>query len=237
MVCPTLNFTVICNNWFGGLWKSGGQPKTDIKKLKIEMEQLKAERNDIKSKIEEAKRQGRLASEETQQWQRDLKSLEGQVVSIFEDFTDFQNTIKVGPWGVAGDCKFDIGRSATQITKVTLHAGYIVDSLEISIVDGGNVETKRVGTSGGGGYHSFTLDPGEYINSMVGFVGEYNGESCISQLNFKTNFGNTHGPFGGGGGKEFTIPVTDGRIVGFFGQHDYYLKAIGVYVALNWPSI
>ncbi|KAG6530580.1 hypothetical protein ZIOFF_012821 [Zingiber officinale] len=129
-------------------------PKTDIKKLKIEMEQLKAERNDIKSKIEEAKRLGRLASEETQQWQRDLKSLEGQVVAIFEDFTDFQNTIKVGPWGVAGDCKFDIGRSATQITKVTLHAGYIVDSMEISIVDGGNVETKRVGTSGGGGYHS-----------------------------------------------------------------------------------
>ncbi|KAG6530569.1 horcolin-like [Zingiber officinale] len=236
MVCPNFIFNIIVDNCFCGLWKSGGQPKTDIKKLKIEMEKLKAERNDIKSKIEEARREGRHTSAEAQQQQRDLKSLEGQVVAIFEDFTGikFQNNIKVGPWGVAGDCNFDIGGSVSQITKVRLHTGGVVDNLEISyIVDGSNFDTPTLGGSGGGTYHSFTLDPGEYINSMVGFVGAYNGESCISQLKFKTNFGNTHGPFGGGGGKEFTVPVTAGRIVGFFGEYDKYLKEIGVYVALN----
>ncbi|XP_042466981.1 protein GOS9-like isoform X2 [Zingiber officinale] len=207
MACTNLNFNVDVNKCFNWLSKSGGKPKIGIKKLKKEIEKLKAKRHDIKSKIEEAKREGRLAS--------------------------FQNNIKVGPWGVAGDCNFDIGRSASQITKVRLHTGVVVDNLEISyIVDGKNVETRRLG-GGGGRYHTVELLPGEYINSMVGFVGAFNGESCISQLKFKTNFGNTHGPFGEGGGNEFTVPVTDGRIVGFFGQYDKYLKEIGVYVALN----
>ncbi|KAG6526764.1 protein GOS9-like isoform X1 [Zingiber officinale] len=235
MACTNLNFNVDVNKCFNWLSKSGGKPKIGIKKLKKEIEKLKAKRHDIKSKIEEAKREGRLASEEAKQWQRDLESLEGQVAVIFEDFTriSFQNNIKVGPWGVAGDCNFDIGRSASQITKVRLHTGVVVDNLEISyIVDGKNVETRRLG-GGGGRYHTVELLPGEYINSMVGFVGAFNGESCISQLKFKTNFGNTHGPFGEGGGNEFTVPVTDGRIVGFFGQYDKYLKEIGVYVALN----
>ncbi|XP_042423882.1 protein GOS9-like [Zingiber officinale] len=237
MFCTNLNFNVDVNKCWKGLLKSGGQPKTEIKKLKKEMEKLKAKRNDIKSKIEEAKiSEGRLASEEAKQWQRDLDSLEGQVAAIFEDFTRirFQNNIKIGPWGIAGDCNFDIGRSASQITKVRLHTGNVIDNLEISyILDGKNVETRRLGGSGGGSYHTFELLPGEYINSMVGSVGDNDGESCISQLKFKTNFGNTHGPFGKGGGKEFTVPVTDGRIVGFFGQYDKYLKEIGVYVALN----
>ncbi|KAG6526780.1 protein GOS9-like [Zingiber officinale] len=235
MVFVPFNLTVTCNNWFGGLWKSGGQPKTDINKLKIAMKELKAERNDIKSKIEEDNREG-LTSEEAKQRKRDLESLEGQVAAILEDFTRirFPNIIKLGPWGVVGDCHFDIGRSASQITKVRLHTGYIVDNLGISyVVDGKHFETRRLGGSGGGAHHTFTLVPGEYINSMAGFVGAYESERCISQLKFKTNLGNAHGAFGGGGGDEFTVPIMHGRIVGFFGQYDKYLKAIGVYVALN----
>ncbi|KAG6530543.1 hypothetical protein ZIOFF_012782 [Zingiber officinale] len=68
---------------------------------------------------------------------------------------------------------------------------------------------------------------------MVGSVNDLNGETCIAKLGFATNFGNTHGPFGAAGGKEFSVPVVDGRIVGFFGQYDKYLKAIGVYLAPN----
>lgn len=56
------------------------------------------------------------------------------------------------------------------------------------------------------------------------------GETCIAKLGFRTNFGKRHGPFGQGGGMKFTVPVQDGRIVGFFGQSDSYLNAIGVYI-------
>lgn len=68
---------------------------------------------------------------------------------------------------------------------------------------------------------------------MVGSIGEYKGDSCITQLRFKTNFGKMYGPFGKGGGTEFTVSIVDGRIVGFFGYYGNYLKAIGVYLAPN----
>ncbi|KAG6526754.1 hypothetical protein ZIOFF_016755 [Zingiber officinale] len=50
------------NNCFSGLWKSWRRPNTDVEWLKKEMEKLKAKRNDIKSKIEEAKRGSNLAT-------------------------------------------------------------------------------------------------------------------------------------------------------------------------------
>ncbi|XP_074559958.1 protein GOS9-like, partial [Curcuma longa] len=146
---------------------------------------------------------------------------------------------RIGPWGGTGTYNFDIGRNASQITKVVLHAGEIVDSLKIFYVDEGNeVNTTRIG-GGGGGLCEFKLRPGEYINSMKGSFRAYYdekymenyGEICITKLQFKTNKGRKHGPFGQGGGSEFSVPVGDGRIVGFFGQYCRYLNAIGVYVA------
>ncbi|KAG6476226.1 hypothetical protein ZIOFF_065464 [Zingiber officinale] len=143
----------------------------------------------------------------------------------------FHNNIKIGPWGGHGEHNFDIGPSASQITRVVLHTGLVVDSLEIFYVTERNeAKTCRVGGTGGG-FHEFELLPGEYINSMVGSIKTFYGETCIAKLGFKTNTGKKHGPFGHGGGMEFTVPVLDGRIVGFFGQFNSYLNGIGVYLA------
>ncbi|KAG6508052.1 protein GOS9-like [Zingiber officinale] len=148
-------------------------------------------------------------------------------------FRESWRCIKIGPWGGTGACNFDIGRSASQIKKVVLHTGDTVERLEISyVVDGNEVKTHPIGGSGGQS-HEFELIPGEYINSMVGSVKTYRGETRISKLEFKTNLGKKHGPFGHGGGTEFTVPVMDGRIVGFFGQSGCYLNGIGVYLAPN----
>ncbi|KAG6530541.1 horcolin-like [Zingiber officinale] len=235
MVGPSLNLNVDVNKCFSGLWKSWRRPNTDVERLKKEMEKLKAKRNDIKSKIEEAKRGSNLATAEAKQWQRDLESLEDQVAAIFEDFTriTFHDNIKIGAWGGSGEQRFDIGGSAFQITRVRLHAGIVVDSLEVSYVDDRNkVATSRAGGSGGK-FHEFELRAGEYINSMVGSVREYNGETCITQLEFRTNLGKQHGPFGAAGSNRFTVPVKDGRIVGFFGRYTKYVNKIGVYLAPN----
>ncbi|XP_042387856.1 jacalin-related lectin 3-like [Zingiber officinale] len=109
----------------------------------------------------------------------------------------------------------------------------IVDSLEISyVVHGNEVKTHRIGGSGGQS-HEFKLLPVEYINSVVGSVKTFRGETCIAKLEFKTNLGKKYGPLGKGGGIEFTVPVVEGQIVGFFGQSGSFLNGIGVYLAPN----
>ncbi|KAG6504570.1 hypothetical protein ZIOFF_036904 [Zingiber officinale] len=140
-------------------------------------------------------------------------------VDVNEFFSVSRRRVKIGPWGATRACSFDnIGGSVSRITRVGLHTGIIVDSLELSyVVDRNN----------------FELLPGEYINSMVGSFKTFCGETCIAKLGFTTNLGKKHGPFGQGGGVEFSVPVVDGRIVGFFGQFGRYLNGIGVYLAPN----
>ncbi|KAG6530542.1 hypothetical protein ZIOFF_012781 [Zingiber officinale] len=238
MVWPTLNFNVIFNNCFSGLRNSGGRhPRTDIKKLTTEMEKLRAERNDIRNKIEGAKQEGRLATAEAMQWHRDLDTLESQVAAIFEDFTRiiFRDNIKIGPWGGNGVSSFDTGGSVSRITRIRVQAGSIVDGLQVSYVnvDRNNVETPLVGGNGGT-QHVIHLQIGESINSMLGIVCEFFGDTCISQLEFTTNFGMHYGPFGSiNEGRRFNVPVINGRIVGFFGSSTRYLNEIGVYLASN----
>ncbi|KAG6530544.1 hypothetical protein ZIOFF_012783 [Zingiber officinale] len=63
--------------------------------------------------------------------------------------------IKIGPWGTPGACSFDIAASASQITRVRLHTGTVVDSLEVSyLVDRKNIETRRLGGDGGGSHYT-----------------------------------------------------------------------------------
>ncbi|XP_074560953.1 horcolin-like [Curcuma longa] len=240
MAFAHFNLNLDVNKCFGGLWKSCRRPKSDVEKLNKEMQKLKAKRNAIKSKIDEARRGSKLTTAEAKQWQRDLDSLEDQVAAIFDDFKRisgfYNNTIiKIGAWGGSGGNKFDVGRSASQITKIRLQAGRVVDHLEVSYLDDRNKFATCSAGGKGGQFHEFKLGSGEYINWMVGSVCEFDDETCISQLEFKTNFGKQHGPFGRiDGGRRFSVPVMDGgRIVGFFGQFTKYVNEIGVYLAPN----
>ncbi|KAG6530561.1 horcolin-like [Zingiber officinale] len=141
--------------------------------------------------------------------------------------------LKVGPWGGCGDTSFDIlGPPTSQIIKILVKTGAVVDSLVISYVIDNEVQSYRAGGTGGVEAHEFELGRGEYINKIFGSINDYNGETCIAKLGFKTNLGKQHGPFGAGGGKEFIVPVVNGRIVGFFGQYTNYINAIGVSAVL-----
>ncbi|KAG6530549.1 jacalin-related lectin 3-like [Zingiber officinale] len=213
------------NNCFGRLSNYYQQNLSGINELKKEIEKLKAE--------------GTEATDKVNQWLSDLELLDSQAAAIIEDLTTRHSVpflidnIKIGPWGGLGAYSSDIGRPGTQITRVGLHTGDVVDSLEISYVDDRNeVKTYKAGGSGGE-LHEFELERGEYINGMFGSFNDYYGEVCITELGFKTNLGNDHGPFGGGGGEGFSVPVVAGRIVGFFGEYDRYINSIGVSLALN----
>ncbi|CAL9129668.1 unnamed protein product [Musa textilis] len=72
----------------------------------------------------------------------------------------------------------------------------------------------------------------EYLNAISGYIGEYDGTPCISQLTFTTNMG-TYGPYGDGGGTPFNLPVDEGKIAGFYGRAGTYLIAIGAYLKPN----
>ncbi|KAG6511898.1 hypothetical protein ZIOFF_029977 [Zingiber officinale] len=164
-------------------------------------------------------------------------------VEVNECFTELyksseQNiTLKVGPWGGNGQ-NFDIISDSQLITLVCVKSGDVVDYLEVSYSVGVNsVKSYPAGSNGGDSTKEIPLGQGEYINSISGSViNNYNGQTCITQLGFKTNRGNEYGPFGnnkGSVGTGFNIPFVDGRIVGFFGVSGKYINAIGVYAAPN----
>lgn len=56
--------------------------------------------------------------------------------------------------------------------------------------------------------------------------------SVMTSLTIFTNTDSEiYGPFGQGGGTQFTVPVeTNGSVVGFFGRAGSYLDALGVYI-------
>ncbi|XP_042389988.1 disease resistance protein UNI-like isoform X1 [Zingiber officinale] len=83
-----LNLNVDANSCLSGLWASLqlGRPKSGIKKLEKEMARLKGKRDDIKNQIGEAEREGKISTNEVDQWLREVEELEGQVADINQDF-------------------------------------------------------------------------------------------------------------------------------------------------------
>ncbi|CAL9193772.1 unnamed protein product [Musa hybrid cultivar] len=102
---------------------------------------------------------------------------------------------------------------ASRITRVQIYAGLIVDSIKV--------------------WYVFHLRKGEYINCISGHVKDFRGTRCVSQLTFVTNMRKTHGPFGQGGGVAFSVLVAEGRIIGFYGNAETYLNALGIYLKPN----
>lgn len=73
-----------------------------------------------------------------------------------------------------------------------------------------------------------TFADDEDLIQVSGTVGSFNGATVITSLSFHTNIGKTYGPYGQGGGTSFSLPVTKGKYMGFFGNYTDYLTSIGV---------
>ncbi|XP_074588561.1 putative disease resistance protein At1g61300 [Curcuma longa] len=83
-----LNLNVDVNGCLSGLWASLklGRPKTGIKKLEKEMTRLRGKRDDIKKRINDEEREGKIPTSKVNQWLWEVEELEGQVTDINQDF-------------------------------------------------------------------------------------------------------------------------------------------------------
>lgn len=73
----------------------------------------------------------------------------------------------------------------------------------------------------------FSLSEGENLIGISGTFGKVSNNIVITSLSFKTDI-KSYGPFGTKDGETFAVPVTKGRIVGFYGKHGAFLDSIGV---------
>lgn len=78
--------------------------------------------------------------------------------------------------------------------------------------------------------------PDEILTSVEGYHCSFQGSIFVISLKFISNRA-IYGPFGttpsvGGHATPFTLPVVVGKIIGFYGNSDQYLDAIGVCLSL-----
>ncbi|CAO2142432.1 unnamed protein product [Urochloa humidicola] len=70
-----------------------------------------------------------------------------------------------------------------------------------------------------------------YLKEISGTTGQVGSMSnIITSLRFVTNKNKVY-TFGKTSGTPFSVPIQDGKIVGFFGRAGDYLDAIGIYCA------
>ncbi|XP_021758694.1 mannose/glucose-specific lectin-like [Chenopodium quinoa] len=145
-----------------------------------------------------------------------------------------QTVEKLGPFGYQTGHQWSILLEPSEnLREIIIKTGAIVDSFTF-------VTTKtrqKFGGDGGNAEHKITLQSGEFITNVSGWIGEWQGNRCLTKLKLHTNLRvDGYGPFGGGPYtnylSEFRSQVpSGGRVVGFFGTiHNNYVESIGLYV-------
>ncbi|KAL7592859.1 hypothetical protein Lser_V15G32634 [Lactuca serriola] len=60
-----------------------------------------------------------------------------------------------------------------------------------------------------------------------GRVGSFDGSTVITSMSFETNI-STYGQYGTNPGTDFSLGVTRGKILGFYGKYGSYVDSLGV---------
>ncbi|KAJ9560236.1 hypothetical protein OSB04_005396 [Centaurea solstitialis] len=145
-----------------------------------------------------------------------------------------------GPWGGFGGKTWDDGVFST-IKQVRVHfreSLNVIYAIQFEYVrrDAKSVLSTTHGGTGGDTMELVDLDgTDEYLTGISGFYGPvkgYNGLEAITSITFHTNK-RKHGPYGdesGAGYVCFNSTTSGGKVVGFHGRNDGFLKAIGVHM-------
>jgi hypothetical protein len=159
-----------------------------------------------------------------------------------------RNDIQSGPYGGSGGASFsDELPDGARIIEVLIRHGEYVDGIQLvwQLADGSGVFGPYHGGQGGE-VDSFILAPGEVIELIHGRSGD-----LVDSLAFQTSFGNSYGPYGGGGGTPFVEdfraepdPEVDHApgarasraLTGIFGQSGDLLDAIGFWIDLEFTG-
>ncbi|XP_076894928.1 agglutinin-like [Bidens hawaiensis] len=115
--------------------------------------------------------------------------------------------------------------------KISVRYAGVVDCINLqTYFKTGETLTSSCGGKGGNRTDTICIDyPDEYLISVSGRIGNYEGSDVVVSICFDTNQ-NRYGPYGTGHGKVFSYDGEGGAIVGFHGRSNKYLNAIGVYV-------
>ncbi|MDA3645286.1 hypothetical protein LZ318_11070 [Saccharopolyspora indica] len=130
--------------------------------------------------------------------------------------------------GGSGGADFrDTASRLKRLTSIMVRAAKHVDAIQCTwmLEDGeGTIETGKQHGGNGGQVNNISLAPGELIVKVTGTY-----DWVLNQISFTTNQGHVFGPFGEGGGTQFTIDLPRRTYVGgFVGREGDYIDAIGV---------
>ncbi|KAF5784291.1 putative jacalin-like lectin domain-containing protein [Helianthus annuus] len=135
--------------------------------------------------------------------------------------------VRVGPWGGSGGGPWEFIPDG-RISQISIRSGSVVDAIYFVFTDRSGNNYRSLHFGGPGGFlHEIPLPIGEEIIRISGRYGVFDGTTVITSLTFKTNR-NTYGQYGTDGGTDFSLPITKGRIIGFYGMHGSLLDNIGV---------
>ncbi|XP_072956338.1 protein GOS9-like [Typha angustifolia] len=141
--------------------------------------------------------------------------------------------VKVGKWGGDGGYLFDMG-AATRVVAIRVRHGAAIDAIQILYESDGSTKWTPQYGGNGGELTEIALQEGEFLTSISGYYGDLQSINVVRSLTFGTNFSSTYGPYGVEEGTHFSVPLEEGKIVGFFGRSGALLDAIGVYLGPNY---
>ena len=145
-------------------------------------------------------------------------------------------TVRTQTWGGTGGKTIFGGAvpsGVSQLLRINLHVGDQINVISPSWCNssGGNIQSFSYGGPGqnAGVWREFSLALGEQITEVQG-----RADTVIRQLTFKTNKGNTFGPFGPATGTAFS--VTGNPIIGFFGYGGWAIDKLGFIQLASLPT-
>ncbi|KAI3681088.1 hypothetical protein L6452_35870 [Arctium lappa] len=138
--------------------------------------------------------------------------------------------VEVGPWGGDGGVNPWSFMPGGRIVGFRIASGDVIDSIRFMYEDESHNKhhSNTYGGDGGTLNPPVNFDRDEDIIRVSGTIGKIYSYTVITSLSFHTNKGRTYGTYGGGAGTSFSLPVTKGKFIGFFGNYGDYLDSIGV---------
>ncbi|KAI7729337.1 hypothetical protein M8C21_004791, partial [Ambrosia artemisiifolia] len=144
-----------------------------------------------------------------------------------------------GPWGACGGKPWDDGVFST-IKQVRIRLGElnVIYGLQFEYLksDGKSVLSQFHGGTDENEIHLVNLDNNEeFLTGISGFYGPvkgFDGLEAIASISFHTNL-RIYGPYGeetGAGYVAYSSTASSGKVVGFHGRNNGFLRAIGVHM-------
>ncbi|PUZ45141.1 hypothetical protein GQ55_8G197800 [Panicum hallii var. hallii] len=140
--------------------------------------------------------------------------------------------IAVGPFGGNQGAFHDMTGTSKRLQSVTVHstkngAGGQINGISFSYEnDQGSTTSVDTWGTAAGIQATFSIPAGAYLANLSGTF-----DNNIKSLKFISSNGDPLGSFGDpAAGKEFSIPMHKGAIVGFFAHSSAVLNSLGAYV-------